>query len=71
MAKIFIYLGISFLVLGLLWSLADKMNLPLGSLPGDINIKRGNTQFSFPIVTCIIISVGLSLLMYLIRYFQK
>src|SRR5882762_9465570 len=39
----------------------------LGRLPGDIRIERGNTAFYFPIVTCIIISIVLSLLFSLFR----
>jgi hypothetical protein len=39
----------------------------LGRLPGDIRIERGNTGFYFPIVTCIIISIVLSLLFSLFR----
>ena len=39
----------------------------LGKLPGDIRIERGNSGFYFPIVTCIIISVVLSLLLSLFR----
>ncbi len=45
---------------GLVWVLAP--NLPrLGRLPGDIVIERGNSRFYFPIVTCIVISVLLTL----------
>ena len=39
----------------------------LGRLPGDIRIERGNSAFYFPIVTCIIISIVLTLLMSLFR----
>ncbi len=39
----------------------------LGRLPGDIRIERGNSAFYFPIVTCIVISVLLTLLMSLFR----
>jgi hypothetical protein len=39
----------------------------LGRLPGDIRIERGNAAFYFPIVTCIVISIVLSLLMSLFR----
>ena len=39
----------------------------LGRLPGDIRVERGNTAFYFPIVTCIIISIVLTLLMSLFR----
>ena len=52
--------------IGLIWVLAP--NLPrLGRLPGDIVIERQNSRFYFPIVTCIVISVVLSLVMWLIR----
>ena len=52
--------------IGLIWVLAP--NLPrLGRLPGDIVIERANGRFYFPIVTCIVISVVLSLVMWLIR----
>ena len=39
----------------------------LGRLPGDIRIERGNSAFYFPVVTCIIISVVLTLLMSIFR----
>jgi Protein of unknown function (DUF2905) len=39
----------------------------VGRLPGDIRIERGNTAFYFPIVTCIIVSIVLTLLMSLFR----
>lgn len=39
----------------------------LGRLPGDIRIERSNTAFYFPIVTCIVISVLLTLIMSLFR----
>ena len=39
----------------------------LGKMPGDIRVERGNSGFYFPIVTCIIISVVLSLLMWIFR----
>ena len=45
-----------------LLGLLMQMGLPLGRLPGDIRIQRGNSSFYFPIVTCLIVSVVLSLL---------
>jgi hypothetical protein len=39
----------------------------LGRLPGDIRIERGNTAFYFPIVTCIVVSIVLTLLLSLFR----
>jgi len=55
MSKVLITLGIVLLVVGL--SLRF-----FGKLPGDIFVKKGNVSFYFPIVTCIIISVILSLI---------
>ncbi len=52
--------------LGLLLTLAGKLPW-LGRLPGDIVVERGPVSFYFPLVTCIIVSVVLSLLMWLFR----
>ncbi len=58
--------GLVIAAIGLIWVVAP--NLPkLGRLPGDIVIERENSRFYFPIVTCIVISVVLSLVMWLVR----
>lgn len=44
--------------------------LHLGKLPGDIFIKKGNTTFYFPIVTCLVISIVLSLLFHFLGRFR-
>ena len=43
------------------------LGLPLGRLPGDIVVSRGRGTFYFPIVTCIVVSVLLTLLMSVFR----
>lgn len=48
-----------------LWKLGDK--LPLGKLPGDIALQKEHYSFYFPLTTCIIISIVLSLIMWLFR----
>jgi len=61
-----VIVGLAIVGIGLIWVLAP--NLPrLGRLPGDIVIERENSRFYFPIVTCIVISVVLSLVTWLIR----
>lgn len=60
-----INLGIVLVVAGLIWPWLRK--LPLGRLPGDIHIVRGGFSFHFPIVTCIVISLVLSLLLWIFR----
>jgi Protein of unknown function (DUF2905) len=64
--KLLVVFGTIVVVLGLiLWSgFAPKW---LGRLPGDIRIEREHSAFYFPIVTCIIISVVLSLLVAIFR----
>jgi len=52
--------GAVIFVIGLVMFLLGKTNI--GALPGDIVIKKGNFTFFFPVVTCIIISVVLSLI---------
>jgi len=61
-----IVLGIVLVVVGLLFTLGDKLPIRLGRLPGDIQIRGKNSVFYFPIVTCILLSVVLSLVMWLV-----
>jgi len=68
-AKILIIIGIICVVAGVLWQIGGRF-LPLGKLPGDIVVEKENFRFYFPIVTCIIISVVLSLVSYLFRFFR-
>ncbi|MBU0961623.1 MAG: DUF2905 domain-containing protein [Proteobacteria bacterium] len=65
MAKTLITIGIILIVLGLCWPLLQKLNL--GRLPGDFAFKSGNVKFYFPLTTCIIISVVLSILFWIFR----
>jgi len=58
MPRAFIILGVILVGIGLLL----KAGLPLGKLPGDIVIRRGSGTFYFPIVTCIVVSVVLSVM---------
>jgi hypothetical protein len=65
MQKIFIILGIVILVIGLLYPYIKKIGL--GQLPGDVIFKSGNSPFLFPVVTCIIISVVLTIIFNLFK----
>lgn len=70
MPKILIIAGAVLIIIGLLWSVLGRF-IHLGRLPGDIVIDKGNVKFYFPIVTCILISVVLSLISYIVRWFTK
>jgi hypothetical protein len=65
MAKMLIIIGILFVLAGVGWMFLDQIGLGrlLGHLPGDLNFTRGNVSFHFPIVTCIIVSVVLSVIL--------
>jgi hypothetical protein len=65
LGKALLVLGGVIFLAGALLLLADKFHLPLGRLPGDIVYRGKNTVFYFPIVTCILISVVLSLILWL------
>jgi Protein of unknown function (DUF2905) len=65
MQKLLIVLGVVILAAGLLWPFLARLGL--GRLPGDIVVERPGFSFAFPIVTCIILSVVLTLAMWLFR----
>ena len=65
MQKILIIIGIILLLLGLLYPYIKKLGL--GQLPGDILFKIGNATFFFPVITCIIISIILTVIFNLFK----
>jgi len=62
--------GFLFLV-GALFYFGGKFPFRLGKLPGDIVHRGEHTTFYFPIVTCLLLSVALSLLFWLISHFRR
>lgn len=65
MQRTLIIIGISVVIVGLLWPWLSK--LPLGRLPGDIIIDRPGFKLFFPITTMVLISLLVSLLLWLFR----
>jgi hypothetical protein len=64
-------LGGLLVVVGALLYFGGKLPFRLGRLPGDIVHRGEHTTFYFPMVTCLVLSVGLSLLLWLFGYFRK
>lgn len=62
MGKLFIAIGVLLVLVGVIVEVGGRF-LPFGSLPGDIHITGEHGSFSFPIVSCIIISIILSVLL--------
>jgi hypothetical protein len=65
MARFLIILGLVLVLVGLAWPFLGRLGL--GRLPGDIVIARGNATFYFPLMTCLILSVVFSLVMWLVN----
>ena len=65
--RMLIALGVFLVVLGLLFTVGAKLPFRLGHLPGDIYVHGKHTTFYFPIVTCLLLSVLLSLVLWLFR----
>lgn len=64
--KILLLFGLAIAGAGLLVLLAGKVGW-IGKLPGDITIRRGNFTFYFPLATCILVSIVLSLFLWFFR----
>jgi uncharacterized membrane protein len=67
LGRILIVIGVVLVVLGLLLTIGQRLPLHLGRLPGDIYVHGRHTSFYFPIVTCLLLSLVLSLAMWLFR----
>lgn len=68
LGKLLVIAGIVLLLSGLIIQFSGLLpNFGLGRLPGDIRVRRGNFSFYFPLTTCILLSILLSLIMYIIR----
>ena len=63
--KTLIIIGVLFILVGLIYPFLRDIGL--GRLPGDIIIKKENSSFYFPIVTCIVVSVIISLILMFFR----
>lgn len=66
-----LFFGAVLVLLGALLYFGNKLSLRLGKLPGDIVHRGEHTTFYFPIVTCLLLSVALSLLFWLISHFRR
>ena len=69
-AWLLILVGLMIVGIGAVWLLASSIPW-LGELPGDIRIEGENFKFYFPIVTCIVVSLLLTGIMWLVRFFSR
>jgi hypothetical protein len=67
LGRALITFGVALVVLGVLVTFAGRLPFRLGRLPGDIYYHGKNSSFYFPLATCLVLSVLLSVLMWLFR----
>jgi hypothetical protein len=71
LGRMLLMLGGLLIVVGAFFYFGGKLPFRMGRLPGDIVHKGDHTTFYFPIVSCIVLSVGLSLLFWLISRLRR
>ena len=71
LGKLLIIFGGVLAIIGLVVIVTGRANLPFGRLPGDIVYRGKNSTFYFPLVTCIVLSLVFSLIMWLIGKFSR
>ena len=69
--KLLIFLGVILVAAGVVVMLLGRMHLPLGRLPGDIVYKGKNTRVYFPLATSLLLSVMLSILLYVVSRWKR
>lgn len=71
LGKALLGLGLLLVVVGAVLLLAARFGVPLGKLPGDFSFRGKHVSFFFPLGTSILLSVVLSLILYLISRFRR
>ena len=71
LGKLLVFFGIVLIIAGVALILLGRTHLPIGRLPGDIIFRGKNTTFYFPLATCILLSLALSALLYVIGRIKK
>jgi hypothetical protein len=71
LGKLLIFFGGIMILIGIVVVLAGRANLPLGRLPGDITYRGKHTTIYFPVVTSILLSIVLSLIMWIVSRFSR
>ncbi len=70
MGRTLIIAGLAIAALGILLVLGERLPIKLGRLPGDFIYRGKNTTVYFPLMTCVLLSLALSLVMWIVRRFR-
>jgi hypothetical protein len=71
LGKLLIVLGVVLVLAGVALTMLGRTNLPLGRLPGDLVYRGKNTVFYFPLATSLLVSVVLSLVLYVVGRWRR
>ena len=71
LGKVLIVLGVVLVMAGIGVTALGRTNLPLGRLPGDIVHRGKNTTFYFPLMTSVVVSVVLSIVLYVVGRWKR
>jgi hypothetical protein len=71
LGKVLLVIGVVMAATGALLVFGVRLPFRLGRLPGDIAYQGRNGSFYFPIVSCILVSVGLTLLFWIVNFFRR
>jgi Protein of unknown function (DUF2905) len=71
LGKLLMVLGLVLVVAGVLLTVLGRANLPLGRLPGDIVYRGKNATFYFPLATSVVVSVALSIVLYVMGKWKR
>jgi hypothetical protein len=71
LGRTLLFLGGLLVIIGVLLFFGGKLPFRIGKLPGDIIYRGEHTTFYFPIVTCFMLSLGLSLVVWLFSHFRR
>jgi hypothetical protein len=71
LGRALLLLGGVLILVGAIFYFAGRLPVRLGRLPGDIVHRGEHHTFYFPLTTCIVISVGLSLVLWLVNHFRR
>ncbi len=71
LGRTLLFFGGLLVLIGALFYFGGKLPFRVGRLPGDIVYRGEHTTFYFPIVTCLVLTLGLSLLFWLVNHFRR
>ncbi len=71
LGRILVSLGVLLVVIGLIFMVFSRLNIPIGRLPGDFSWRGRGWSVSFPLATSILLSIVLTLVFWIINHFRR